>query len=118
MNTKIQSNNISQYSLKLFDILKTYSTIISTKDYQRINIPKLPVFTMEEGIKRIKDLKNELTDWKKLKDLIPSSFKNNIKMKKTGNAGIFAGSLELVKEGNVKLKQEEIFGDIYIRNNE
>ena len=118
MNTKIQSNNIPQYSLKLFDILKTYSTIISTKDYQRINIPKLPVFTMEEGIKRIKDLKNELTDWKKLKDLIPSSFKNNIKMKKTGNAGIFAGSLELVKEGNVKLKQEEIFGDIYIRNNE
>ena len=118
MNTKIQSNNISQYSLKLFDILKTYSTIISTKDYQRINIPKLPVFTMEEGIKRIKDLKNELTDWKKLKDLIPSIFKNNIKMKKTGNAGIFAGSLELVKEGNVKLKQEEIFGDIYIRNNE
>ncbi len=118
INTKIQTNNISQYSLKLFDILKTYSTIISTKDYQKINIPKLPVFTMEEGIKRIKDFKNELTDWKNLKDLIPSIFKNNVKMKKTGNAGIFAGSLELVKEGNVKLKQEEIFGDIYIRNNE
>ena len=109
MNTKIQSNNISQYSLKLFDILKNYGTIISTKDFQKINIPKLPVFTMEEGIKRIKDLKNELIG--KTKRLIPSSFKNNIKMKKTGNAGIFAGSLELVKEGNVKLKQKylEIF---------
>tara|TARA_B100000965_G_C19582208_1_gene754093 strand:+ start:1170 stop:1910 length:741 start_codon:yes stop_codon:yes gene_type:complete len=118
MNTRIQSNNISQYSLKLFDILKTYSTIITTKDYQKINIPKLPVFTMEEGINRIKELKKELKDWKNLKDLIPSIFKNNIKMKKTGNAGIFAGSLELVKEGNIKLKQEEIFGDIYIRNND
>ncbi len=118
ISTTVKSNNISQYSLKLFDILKTYSTIISTKDYQKINIPKLPVFTMEEGIKRINDLKNELTDWKNLKDLIPSSFKNNIKMQKTGNAGIFAGSLELVKEGNVKIKQEVIFGDIYIRNNE
>ena len=118
MNTKIQSNNISQYSLKLFDILKTYATIISTKDFQKINIPKLPVFTMEEGIKRIIELKNELTEWKNLQDLIPSIFKNNIKMKKTGNAGIFAGSLELVKEGSVKLKQEKIFGDIYIRNNE
>ena len=73
---------------------------------------------MEEGIKRIKDLRNELADWKNLKDLIPSRFKNNIKMNKTGKAGIFAGSLELVKEGNVKLKQEKIFGDIYIRNNE
>ena len=118
MNTKIQTNHISQYSLKLFDILKTYSTIISTKDFQKMNIPKLPVFTMEEGIKRIKELQNQLTDWKKLNDLIPPSFKKNKNMKKTGNAGIFAGSLELVKEGNVKLKQEKLFGDIYIRNNE
>ena len=39
-------------------------------------------------------------------------------MKKTGNAGIFAGSLELVKEGNIEIKQEKMFGDIYIRNNE
>ncbi len=118
MNSKIHINNISQYSLKLFDILKTYATVVSTKDFQKINIPKLPVFTMEEGIKRIKELQNELTDWKNLKDLIPPVFKNNKKMKKTGNSGIFAGSLELVKEGNVKLKQEKTFGDIYIRNNE
>ena len=117
MNTKIHSKNLSQYSLKL-DVLKTYATIISTKDFQKINIPKLPVFTMEEGIKRIKELQNQLSEWENLNDLIPSEFKNNIKMKKTGNAGIFAGSLELVKEGNVKLKQEKTFGDIYIRNNE
>ena len=118
MNNKIKTNNISQYSLKLFDLLKSYSTIISTKDFQKINIPKLPVFTMEEGIKRIKELQNQLSEWKNLNDLIPPIFKNNINMKKTGNAGIFAGSLELVKEGNVKIKQEKIYGDIYIRNNE
>ena len=26
-----------------------------TKDFQKINIPKLPVFTTEEGIKTIKE---------------------------------------------------------------
>ena len=118
INIKIQSNNISQYSIKLFDVLKTYASIISTKDFQKINIPKLPVFTMEEGIKRIKNLQYQLVDWKNLNDLIPSVFKNNTKMKKTGSAGIFAGSLELVKEGSIKIKQEKIFEDIYIRNNE
>ena len=118
MNSKIHINNISQYSLKLFDVLKTYALIISTKDFQKINIPKLPVFTMEEGIKRIKELHSQLKDWKNLSDLIPEVFKNNKKIKKTGNAGIFAGSLELVKEGSVKIKQEKVFGDIYIRNNE
>ena len=118
MNTRIQSNNFSQYSLKLFDVLKTYATIISTKDFQKMNIPKLPVYTMEEGIKRIKELQSQLKEWKNLNDLLPPIFKNNIKMKKTGNAGIFAGSLELVKEGNIKIKQEKMFGDIYIRKNE
>ena len=39
-------------------------------------------------------------------------------MIKTGNAGIFAGSLELAKEGDLKIKQDKIFGDIFIRNNE
>ena len=89
-----------------------------TKDFQKINIPKLPVFTMEEGIKRIKKLQSQLKDWKNLNDLIPAVFKNNKKMRKTGSTGIFAGSLELVKEGDVKIKQEKTFGDIYIRNNE
>ena len=118
VNTKIKLNSFSQYSLKLFDVLKTYANIISTKDFQKINIPKLPVFTMEEGINRINELRNELYDWRNLNDLIPSVFKKNKKMQKTGNAGLFAGSLELVKEGNIKIKQEKIFGDIYIRNNE
>ena len=40
-------------------------------------------------------------------------------MKKTGNAGIFAGSLELSEKRVIfKLKQDKTFGDIYIKNNE
>ena len=48
-------------------------------------------------------------------DLIPQNFKNITKYKRTGKAGIFAGSLELVKEGNLKIKQDNLFEDIYIR---
>ena len=44
----------SEYNIKLFDLLKTYSTIIMVKDFQKMNIPKLPVFTTEEGIKTIR----------------------------------------------------------------
>mgnify|MGYP001339606022 CR=1 FL=1 len=106
----------SEYKISLYELLKTYSTIIMTKDFQKINIPKLPVFTTEEGIKTIKDFFGKLLDWKKLDELIPSSFKNS-KYKNTGKAGIFAGSLELVKEGNLKMKQKKLFEDIYIKEN-
>ena len=88
-----------------------------TKDYQKINIPKLPVFTTEEGIKTIKNFFGKLFDWKKLDELIPKTFKKGSKYKRTGKAGIFAGSLELVKEGNLKIKQNKLFDDIYIKEN-
>ena len=107
----------SEYKLNLFELLKTYSSIIMTKDFQKMNIPKLPVFTTEEGIKTIRDFFGKLMDWKKLDDLIPKNFKKNSKYKKTGKAGIFAGSLELVKEGNLKIKQKDLFAKIYVREN-
>ena len=86
-----------------------------TKDFHKMNIPKLPVFTTEEGIKTIKDFFGKLLEWKKLDELIPSSFKKSSKYKRTGKAGIFAGSLELVKEGNLEIKQKKLFEDVYIR---
>ena len=105
----------SEYKLNLFDLMKTYSSIIMTKDYQKINIPRLPVFTTEEGIKTIKNFFGNLLKWKKLDELIPKNFKIDKKFKKTGKAGIFSGSLELVKEGNLKIKQEKLFDDIYVK---
>ena len=41
----IRSIYSTEYNLNLFDILKAYSSIIMTKDFHRMNIPKLPVFT-------------------------------------------------------------------------
>tara|TARA_B100000674_G_scaffold159427_1_gene127294 strand:- start:534 stop:1271 length:738 start_codon:yes stop_codon:yes gene_type:complete len=107
----------SEYKLNLFELLKTYSSIIMTKDFQKINIPKLPVFTAEEGIKTIKEFFGKLVDWKKLNDLIPADFINDSKYSKTGKAGIFAGSLELVKDGKIQIKQKDLFDEIFIKEN-
>jgi segregation and condensation protein A len=115
MKGNIRSIYSGEYKLNLFELLKTYSSIMMTKDFQKMNIPKLPVFTAEDGIKTIKDFFDKLIDWKNLNDLIPDNFKSGKKFKKTGKAGIFAGSLELVKEGNLIIKQDKLFEDVYIK---
>ena len=117
MKGNIRSIYSTEYNLSLFELLKSYSTIIMTKDFQKMNIPKLPVFTTEDGIKTIREFFGKLIDWKKLDDLIPQNFKSNSKYKRTGKAGIFAGSLELVKEGNLTMKQDKLFDDIYVKEN-
>ena len=115
MKGNIRSIYSSKYSLTLFEILKAYSTIIMTKDFQTMNIPRLPVLTTEEGIKTIKNLFGSLKDWKNIHDIIPKDFFSSSSLKKTGLSGIFAGSLELAKEGNISIKQNNLFEDIYIK---
>jgi len=112
---QIRSIYSSKYSLTLFELLKSYSTVVMTKEFQRVNIPRLPVLTAEEAISHIKSFFGKLKDWKNMDELIPQTFKLKNNLKKTGKAGIFAGSLELVKEGNIKIKQEKLFDKIFIR---
>jgi segregation and condensation protein A len=111
----IKSIYSTKYSLTLYELLKTYSSIVMTRDFQRINIPKLPVFTTEDGIKTIKKFFGKLSNWKNLNLLIPSNFKSGKNNIKSGKAGIFSGSLELAKEGNLIIKQEKLFDEIYIK---
>ena len=114
MKGGIRSINTPVYDISLYLLLKTYSDIQMQKTYQNIIIPKLPVFTTEEGIKQIKNNLNKIVDWKDMTQLIPKFyFKNN--MKKTGMAGIFAASLELTKEGIINLSQKKIFDKLMIK---
>jgi len=116
MKGGIRSINTPIYDISLYELLKTYSNIKMKKIFLTINIPKLPVLTAEEGIKQIKNNLNQINDWTNIIDLIPE-FYSNKKMKKTGLSGIFAASLELTKEGVIKILQEKIFEKVMIKRN-
>ena len=114
MKGGIKSINSPVYDISLYELLKSYSTLQMQSTFKTINIPKLPVFTTEEGIKQIKNNMNQITDWKSINDLIPKFYFNK-KMKRTGLAGIFAASLELVKEGTISILQKKIFENVLIK---
>ena len=114
MRGGIRSINKPIYDITLYELLKTYSNLQMQKTFQNISIPKLPVYTTEEAIKQIKNNLNQIIDWKNVSELIPEFYKKK-EMKKTGMAGIFAASLELTKEGIVKISQNKIFDKLMIK---
>ena len=114
MKGGIRSINTPVYDISLYELLKTYSSIQMQKTFKNISIPKLPVFTTEEGTKQIRNNLDKILEWKNVVDLIPKFYSDN-KMKKTGIAGIFAASLELSKEGVVSIKQKELFDQLMIK---
>ena len=115
MKGGIKSINTPIYKVSLYELLKTYATIKMQKAFQIVNIPKLPVFTTEEGIKQIRSNFNNIADWKDIEELIPKGFTFNKKLKKSGLAGIFSASLELTKQGATDIMQKKIFEKILIK---
>ena len=116
MKGGIRSVNTPEYDVSLYELLKSYAVIQTQKTFQNISIPKLPVLTTEEGIKQIKKNLNQINEWRHIVELIPSFYLKN-KMNKTGIAGILAASLELVKEGIVKVSQKKMFDKLMIKKN-
>ena len=114
MKGGIRSINTPVYDVSLYELLKTYSSIQMHKTFQNINIPKLPVFTTEEGIKQIRNNLDEIIDWKRMIELIPKFYSDN-KMARTGIAGIFSATLELAKEGVITVSQKKIFDEVLIK---
>ena len=116
MKGGIRSINTPVYDVSLYELLKNYSNIQMQKTFHNISIPKLPVFTTEEGINQIKNNLDKITDWKNIFELIPKFYSDN-KMKRTGIAGIFAAGLELTREGIISVSQKKNFDKLMIKKN-
>jgi len=115
MTGGIRTSINSKYAVTLYELLKAYSNHIMRKNFLSINIPKLPVCTTEYGIEIIKKNMSKLNDWKNISELIPSKFKKNNNLKRTGVAGIFSGALELSREGIITIMQKKNFDTLLIK---
>ena len=115
MSKGIRVKTKSKYSATLFELLKSYSGHVMKKNFLSMNIPKLPVFTTEQGIDLIKKNMKNLKDWKDISKFIPLNFKKNIKLKKSGLAGIFSASLELSRAGIISIMQKKNFDKLLIK---
>ena len=115
MKGGIRTSINSNYSVSLYELLKSYSNHVMRKNFLSINIPKLPVCTTEYGIDILKKNLNKLKEWKNIFELIPMKFKETSNLKKTGISGIFSASLELTREGLITIMQKKSFDKLLIK---
>ena len=111
----IKKKNTPKYSLSLYELIKSYADFKKRQNFSTIEIKKLKTYTMEEAIKKITSMFEKLKDWCDIMDLIPQAFKIKKKLRRTGYAGSFVAGLELVKEGDLLIKQKKLFDKIYLK---
>ena len=106
-------NQKNEYNSNLYDLIKTYGEIITLKNNNSITIADTQLYTVEDALITLKSFFKNTNDWKDLLDFIPNNLRNKLE-RKSALASHFAASLELVKEGSLQLKQENLNGNILL----
>ena len=101
------TNQKKQYNLSLYDLIKTYGEIIKLNNNKSIIIADTKLYSVEDALNTLKSFFKHSKDWKDLLDFIPNNIRNKLE-RKSALASHFVASLELVKEGNLRLRQDSL----------
>ena len=103
------------YSSTLFDLLRAYSTIIQQDEKpSHLTIAFSELYSVDNAIQRLKNIFGEITEWTNFLTLIPKMNSNKI-VNKSILSSNFVASLELAKNGFIDVKQNNVFGNIFVK---
>ena len=104
------------YTSNLFDLLKSYSQILKSKDQvKNLTIEYSELYSVDQAIKRMREIFGNISEWTNFLNIIPKMINNKKIINKSIISSNFVASLELSKNGFIDVKQEKNFGDIYIK---
>ena len=104
------------YTATLFEMLKNYAYILNKHNIpSSLTIATSELHSVDEAIQRIKNMFDSISEWTNLTNLIPKFGLNKI-INKSSITSNFVASLELTKNGLIEIKQNETFGNIFVRS--
>lgn len=109
-------NNTVNYELSLYNLIKTYGEIVTKDNNKSITIPESKLYSVEDAINNLKSLIKSSDGWQNLLEFIPKNINNKLELK-SALASHFVASLELVKEGDISIRQDNFNDKILITSN-
>lgn len=98
----------------LYDLLSAYGALRLRKMVKGVKFPERHVFTLQEARDRLMRMIGSTGDW----EMLDSYFMEYIvqpELRATARASSFSASLELVREGQLELRQSQHFAPLFVR---
>ncbi|MAF94547.1 MAG: segregation/condensation protein A [Rhodospirillaceae bacterium] len=99
----------------LYDLLKAYGDQKRRGPGGPLHIEPFDIYTVEDALQRLRRLLGSTPDWESLWRFLPEGAQEGL-VARSAIASTFAASLELAREGKVKLRQHDVFGPIYLKS--
>jgi len=105
------------YSATLYDLLKAYGTHSGRRHQGALHILATDLYSMDDALKRLSGLIGKAMDWTALASFLPAGLVDGL-VRRSAIAATFAASLEMVRAGHLRIRQEGSFGPIYLKGSE
>lgn len=103
------------FKLSLYELLKAYGAIKLRGQAQDVLvIEPTELYSMEAAIERLGGMLGRLPEWTSLMSLLPPGFIAGL-AGRSAMAGMLAAGLEMVRAGQLHMRQDKIFGPIFVR---
>ncbi|HVY12406.1 MAG TPA: ScpA family protein [Alphaproteobacteria bacterium] len=109
------------YYLSLYDLLKAVKAPLQRTAQGNYRIAPTRLFSIEESFDRMQKILGYIPNWSELSVFLPDEWEDlqgvegNETILASALASTFSASLELVRQGHIELRQEGVFGPIYLR---
>jgi segregation and condensation protein A len=111
---QIASSSESVWTASLYDLLACYGDIQSSVEAETLTIAATRLYSVEEASKRLRHLISSMADWTVLQNFLPPNLSTPMDVR-SATASHFVASLELAREGVLRLRQDSHFAPIYLK---
>lgn len=104
----------SRTETDITELLQAYAGVRRRQDSQALSIRPSHLHTVEAAISRLNAMLGLAVEWRTLEAFLPLITGDSV-LQRSAWASTFAASLQLAKDGQLQIRQEERFGPIYVR---
>ncbi len=104
----------NEFSATLYDLLTAYAAQRQRQAITNVQIAKRGVWSLKEARAILTRLIGSAADWTAL-DAFLIDYLASPQDRRTAVASSFAATLELVREGTMEMRQDEVFAPLYLR---
>ena len=104
-----------QWSATLLDLMQGYARIRTKDEFRPFVLDRDAIMTMEQALERMRGLIGYAGDWTDIRSYLPDDWNADPVRRRSSTAATFVASLELAKEGQIDIRQAELYAPIEIR---
>jgi segregation and condensation protein A len=103
------------YELSLYELLSAYAVQHRRQHTQVLTIAAPAFHSLDEALHHLAQFVGHVPEWRELVGFLPPELRGGV-LRRSALASTFAATLELARSGRIELRQDRIFGPIYLRS--